>query len=442
MSLKGKLLEEAIDLAVKSTTKKAERKSVAAAAKKAVSGVAPAVLKHGSGKGRDLAADAFKVAGSKKKAYADWVRENGRTGELFDYSNLDKVPDVPQTQMPRYVPKRGGSERMTSILADPEVAKGINATVERGLEGGGAKWYNTDPLRERMLAIHGEDEGASRYAHLMDLISATSPRSKVPDNIRTATYYNYLSSNDLPFPDKPAPGYGSVAQNNHRSNALDVTERGGWDVFKNPKPASFSTNLQGNQNNVTIDTHNMRLPAILSRDPRFLATSVKAGTKGDPETAMAALLARYPGLPGEEVSRSVANFKEGAQDLAAYRPQEWVEKGYLSMDDAVKDPVLWDAMPRANEYGPYEAWQQEQAKRLGVSPAQYQAAMWLGGGEDTGLASEVEPWLASMEKRIGYTADLLGMSADEVMEAVLKGKMPLLAKGGRVDAAALAQKYA
>jgi len=441
VGVKGKLLEEAIDFAVKATTKKAERKSVAAAAKKAVK-TAPAILKTGSGKGRDLAADAFKVAGGKKKAYADWVRENGRTGALFDYSGLGKVPDVPQTQMPRYSPKKGTSARMADLLSNPDVEQGVNATVERGLAGGGANWYNTDPLRERMLAIHGEDEGTSRYARLMDLVSATSPRSKVPDNIRTATYYNYLSSNDLPFPDKPAPGYGSVAQNNHRSNALDVTERGGWDVFKNPKPASFSTNLQGNQNNVTIDTHNMRLPAILSRDPRFLATSVKAGTKGDPETAMAALLARYPGLPGEEVSRSVANFKEGAQDLAAYRPQEWVEKGYLSMDDAVKDPVLWDAMPRANEYGPYEAWQQEQAKRLGVSPAQYQAAMWLGGGEDTGLASEAEPWLASMEKRIGYTADLLGMSADEVMEAVLKGKMPLLAKGGRVDAAALAQKYA
>lgn len=68
--------------------------------------------------------------------------------------------------------------------------------------------------------------------------------------------------------------------------------------------------------------------------------------------------------------------------------------------------------------------------------------MWLGGGEDTGLASEAEPWLASMEKRVRYTADLLNMNADEVLEAVLSGRMPLLAKGGRVDAAALAAKYA
>lgn len=441
MSLAGKLIDEAIDFAVKTTTKKAERAGVKQAAKKAIKG-APAILKTGSGKGRDLAADVFAVAGSKKQPYADWVREDGRTGRLFDYSGLDRVPDVPQHQMPRYSPKKGTSERMKSTLANPDVQRGVTATVERGLEGGGAQWYNTEPLHERMTALHGQDEGNARYAHLMDLVSATSPRSKVPDNIRTASYYNYLTSNGIPLPDKPAAGYGSVAQKLHRSNALDVTARGGWDVFKNPKPASFSQNLQGNQHVVTIDTHNMRLPAILSRDPDMLMTSVKAGTRGSPETVMASLAARYPRLPEEELARSVANFKPGAEDLAAYRPQEWVRKGYIDMDQAVQDPVLWETKPRDNEYGPYEAWQQEQASRLGVSPAQYQAAMWLGGGEDTGLASEAEPWLASMEKRVRYTADLLNMNADEVLEAVLSGRMPLLAKGGRVDAAALAAKYA
>jgi hypothetical protein len=235
------------------------------------------------------------------------------------------------------------------------------------------------------------------YARLMDLVAATSPRSKVPDNIRTASYYNYLLKNDLPIPEKPAGGYGSVAQNLHRDNVRGIEERGGWDVFKNPKPASFSTNLQGNQNNVTIDTHNFRLPGILSQDPRFLATSV--------------------------------GLEKGAPPM---RPQQMLKSGEITMGDAVARPAMWEAKPNPNEYAYYEKWQQEQAKKKGISPAQYQASMWLGGGEDTGLGSAAEPFLGTLEARVRYTADQLGLPAEVVMEQMLKGEIPLLAKGGSV----------
>jgi len=442
MSVIGKLAKEAVEFAVERGAKKAATPKKPAL-KVVRPTAAPAILKTGSGKGRDKAADVFAVARDKKSTqpFAKWREKNeSKIGTQFDYSRLNEVPNVPQTQMPRYNPPRGPSPRIIDALSDPAVSRGVNDTVERGARAGGASWYNTDPLLERMRHVVGETDAPSEYARLMDVVAATSPRSRVTDNIRTASYYNHLMATGQPIPEKPAPGYGSVAQNLHGQNVRDVASIGGWDIFKNPKPASFSTNLQGNQQNVTIDTHNLRLPGILARDPRFLATSIKAGTKGSPETVMNALAARHPGLPEEEIVQAARGVKpEG--DLATYRPQDWVNKGYIDIEDAAQDPVLWNAKPNNNEYGYYENWQQEQAKQLGLSPAQYQASMWLGGGDDTGLGSTPEPFLKSVEARVKYTADMLGLEPDAVLESFLSGSMPLLAKGGSVNTSRLRAKY-
>ena len=123
-----------------------------------------------------------------------------------------------------------------------------------------------------------------------------------------------------------------------------------------------------------------------------------------------------------------------------YRPQEWVAEGYIPMEDAVNDPALWASKPRDNEYQYYEQWQQDQARKLGISPAQYQASMWLGGGEATGLGSAAEPFIGTVEARVRYTADRLGMDPETVLEMMLKGEIPLLAKGGAVDAKRFAVK--
>ena len=395
----GLISDFAVSLAKKDALRAAEeaaaKKAAEAAVAKRLAVKAPAVIKARSGTAKANAADVLAEAASKgkKQSYADWRKANPDDGVIFDMSRLSAVP---QTQMPRIDPPRGPSARIVEALGREDVAKGINDTVDRGIEGGGLQWYNTEPLRERMFSGASSDPH-NDYARLMDLVAATSPRSKVPDNIRTASYYNYLLKNDLPIPEKPAGGYGSVAQNLHRDNVRGIEERGGWDVFKNPKPASFSTNLQGNQNNVTIDTHNFRLPGILSRDPRFLATSV--------------------------------GLKKGAPPM---RPQQMLKSGEIAMDDAVARPAMWEGKPNPNEYAYYEKWQQEQAKKKGISPAQYQASMWLGGGEDTGLGSAAEPFLGTLEARVRYTADQLGLPAEVVMEQMLKGEIPLLAKGGSV----------
>lgn len=411
MTALSSLIKTLLEHAAGDATEHAAARSVAETAARRVEARAPrapAIIQHRTGTAQANARDILAEAGrkGKKQSYADWRLKNPGHGTLMDMSRLYEVPDVPQTQMPRLTPPRGPSARITDALRNPDVVKGINDTVEKGLEGGGAEWYNTDPLRQRMAFVMPAEEVSSAHARMMDLMAATSPRAKVPDNVRTGSYYNYLLAQGLPVPDSPAAGYGSVAQKLHTQNVRGVEDLGGWDVFRNPKPASFSTNLQGNQNNVTIDTHNFRLPGILAQDPRFLATSI---------------------VP-----------EKGAAPL---RPQRWHKEGSLSMDEAVGRPAYWTAKPQPNEYGYYEKWQQDQAKKMGISPAQYQASMWLGGGDTTGLGSAAEPFLGTLESRVRYTADRMGLDPEVVLEQMIAGKIPLLARGGRVDVAALKAKY-
>lgn len=410
------------------------KKAAVAAAKAQAKPKAPAVIKARSGTSKANAQDVLAEAGSKGKreSFTDY-RRRAAAPELFDKSRLEQVPRVPQAQMPRVQPPRGPSKEMERTLANPDVQRGVREAVERGVEGGGLRWYNTEPALERMRAMMPDDEATGRYARLMDLVAATSPRSTVPDNIRTASYYNYIAEQGLPIADKPAAGYGSIAQNLHRDNARRLDETGGWDVFKNPKPASFSTNLQGNQRNVTIDTHNMRLPAILSRDPEMLETNISE-LADSPRLGLETLVRQYPGLP-KRVAKEAVQPKGAKGASVNYKPRDWVKAGYISMDDAAADPGLWRVKPRNNEYGYYEQWQQDRAKEMGISPAQYQASMWLGAGDTTGLGSPPEAFLDTLEARISYTADRLGVDPEVILEQFLKGDIPLLKHGGRVKKA-------
>lgn len=418
------------------------RKAAAPTKKAAPKKAAPAIIRNRSGTPGAVAQDVLREAKTPSKgspSFAVWRAQNPGHGVLFDTSKLADVPNVPQFQIPRVVPKQGPPARLVDALANPAVEQGINETVQRGIEGGGKEWYNTEPVLQRMRGIMPSADVDPAYAKLMDLMAATSPRARVPDNVRTGSYYNYLMQQGLPIPEKPAGGYGSIAQNLHRQNVEGLAERGGWDIYKNPKPASFSSNLQGNQQVATIDTHNFRLPGILSGDPRFLETSIAELAK-TPESALETLRRQYPGLP-EDVAQSAISAKPNKVSIN-YKPQDWVNQGYIPMEDAVNDPALWSAKPRDNEYGYYEQWQQDQAKKMGISPAQYQASMWLGGGDTTGLGSAAEPFIGTLEARIRYTADRLGMDPEKVRDMMLKGEVPLMAEGGAVDAQALAEKYA
>jgi hypothetical protein len=202
-----------------------------------------------------------------------------------------------------------------------------------------------------------------------------------------------LNDGQLVGPDAPAQGrrrrYGSLAQKLHRQNVINV-QNGGMNPLQNPKPTSFVENLLGNEQPVTIDTHNFRMLGMASKDPRFLTTSV-----------------------------------EGSD----FNPRQAFAEGHLTMDEALKHPTYWESAPNKNEYAAYEAYQQQQAKKMGMTPAEYQEKMWVGGGKETGLGSDTETFLRTVAKRVQYTATRLGIDPQVVLQKFVRGEIPLLGIG-------------
>src|SRR5215472_14829593 len=62
---------------------------------------------------------------------------------LFDYSKLREVPDVPQRDLPRFVPPEGVPVSATS-KATPENLKRLSKIAKEGAKIGGLEWYNLE----------------------------------------------------------------------------------------------------------------------------------------------------------------------------------------------------------------------------------------------------------------------------------------------------------
>jgi hypothetical protein len=310
---------------------------------------------------------------------------------LFDYSRLHEVPAVPQIDIPRYAPPRGAPARTLELTSDPTVRSKMLETIAQGQQLGGANWYNAEPLRQAFNAELGSG-GDAAFRRYMDMIAATSPRSDVGTNVRNASYYYGRAMRGEPMPAltevNPQP-YGHFAQKQHKLNAQAVVGTG-WDPLQNPKPASFVENLVGNQAPVTVDTHALRLPAILAQDPRFLETAYQS-----------------------------------AKDAPKQNIQQMVARGELPIGEA--KPAHWQAQPRENEYAALEQYYKGLGRELGLTPAQTQASAWVGGGKLTGLASdESKPFLRFFEDRVNLTAEKRGETPAQTLKKFIRGKAPLL----------------
>ena len=323
----------------------------------------------------------------------------------FDYSKIHEIPDVPQFDLPRYEPARGVSERVQDLVANKDVYQGMLDYMERGKQIGAQNFYNTEELRQPFVDELGKRAGPQWFGRYMDFVSGSSPRSKVAANARNGSYYYMLNRQGQPMPEvgskNPEP-YGHMAQILHQMNARDIVA-GNWDIIQKPKPPSFSTNLQGNFMPGTIDAHAFKGPAIISQDPRFLATSVKLD-KGEP----------------------------------TIKPQQMYASGELPMSEAITDPKYWASKPNLNEYAAMEDYYGRLARDAGLpSRAQGQAAGWAGAGELTGLGSVAgDPFLKTFEDRLRLTQQHMAQTQsqtptlDEVLSRFIRGNASLRSVGG------------
>lgn len=308
------------------------------------------------------------------------------------------IKDVEQVPMERYKPPRGVPEASKKALGKKKTRQSVLDAVERGVEAGGHRFYDTRGLRAAYITELGLEEGDRAFNRYMSIVAATSPRSRVPENVRNASYYSMLDEMPEVGTKNPAP-YGHLAQRLHQQNLKGLEANDWeWDIFKNPKPASFTENLRGNLEPVTVDTHAYRLPNIASGEPSFLETAYQSAV--------------------------------GAPKLNV---QDRVSQGFMTMKEAQETPAYWRAQPKKTEYGAYEDFYRGLSDEL--RPAETQAAAWSGGGDITGLQSEQA---ASLEdvflQRAVHTARTRGISTEQAIKEHIRGVRPLLGVGAAVGA--------
>ncbi len=363
----------------------------------------------------------------------DTIAKGPKGAGPLDLASMNEIPNVPQQAMERYVPARGVSPRLSEALQNPEIKKGIQQSIATGIKMGADKWYHNEPIRRAFIEEMGPEQGQKAFTKFADMVSATSPRSDVPTNIRNASYYYLHALNGAPLPKNLVYPYGHVAQNLHRQNFETLTAphagnlsaavleaRTAWDIFKNPKPASFSQNLQGNLEPGTMDTHAFRNIGMRTGDPRFLETSLTQVYK--------------PGEPGEASMAKrfgEIDINKGGKNIVTYRPQKLVEQGKLAMEEAKDIPTFWTSKPNENEYAAAETLYRDLGKKAGIPTADAQAAAWSGAGELTGLGTVATHTFPELfNERVLYTAIMRNEDPKKTLQFFIRGQKPLLSLAG------------
>lgn len=327
------------------------------------------------------------------------------------------------TSYQRYEPRKT-PERMARLQAQledeasPLVAK-ITEYVEKGKTLDGEDWYNTEELRDWFVGVHGPEEGDKRWRDFGRLVGTTSTGSKVPPNIRNASFYMALSPEDrvrvgtavaqgggtpaavakklgIRVPNMPDNyQYGHKMQRNQASNVVSY-ESGGWnpeipeglsgtelnDYLKaNPKVKGFGNDLLGDDKNIAADKHFMRILAMGDGGGDFLSAQAQLSAENFDVAASA--------IGPRNIKKYVATRMVNGKPVREVNLKKAFKDGKLKDPSVFQGiPTAWADTPSGTEYAELERLAGIMAKRFGMTPSQFQASLWMGAGDVTGLADE------------------------------------------------------
>jgi hypothetical protein len=372
------------------------------------------------------------------------------------------------TPYPRYEPLRGAPERMqrlTAMLDDPAnpIHDKVREYVSRGQGLGGEDWYNTEELRAWFVDELGEKIGDARWREYVNAVGHTSTGSSVPSNLRNASLYYMLDPADrlrvadmvkntprttprmavealgIYVPNMPVKyGYGHKMQGTQAGNVANA-ERGLWDrdaadgltgaalteqLSANSKVKGFLNNLLGDDINIAADKHFMRVMAMADGGVDFLS--------GQAELSAAnreMLRLRY----GDALDAYTSTRTKDGKTFTNVNLSKAAKDGVITDTAAFSEmPTAWEDMPKATEYKALENVAQRLAAALGITPAQFQANLWMGAGDVTGLADESQGTFMELFRR---TADKRaaerGVSrTDQIRDFINKGAPMAIGGGG------------
>ena len=350
-------------------------------------------------------------ARKERTPYADFSKRYDQNKPISFYSGLlEGASDLGPETIERYDPPRGLKERSAKAVKKKGVANALMRLAEKGSHQ--KDWYKTKPLLSLYKKELGDEKGIEKFIKDIKIFSATSAGADVESNVKMSSYYQYLAEQGLPI-EKPekGSGYGSMTADTQLKAVKEYLDQGDIDPIENPKRYTFTSNFLGQEDYVTSDRHNMRTIGMLSKDPEFLKRSFPLSKESEAE--------KYRKM-GFEVTEAGGKYKK-----KKINPYEEYQKGTLTMKQALKMPTLWVDAPAKTEYKGLEDLQKKLAKKMGMTPAEFQASVWFGAGEQTGVRSPTERFIDTVEKRVRYTAEILGTDPKVVLKQYIRGEIPL-----------------
>lgn len=382
---------------------------------------------------------------------------------------------------PRYKPAKTTDRMQRLELSIADESNPINnifdSYIEKGKALAGPDWYNTEELRDWMVGVLGKTEGDKQWREYLELVGTTSTGSKVPQNIRFASLYRAIAPEDrirvaqmvkdyippvkgeksltpleaakklgvVPANVPDDFNYGHIKQRNQASNVVN-REMGLWErevpeeltgarrtkwLQANPKVKGFGNDLLGDDVNIAADMHFMRMLAMSDGGGDFLSAQAKLSE----ENAKIAAEVIGPRRIKNYTSTRMVNGKE-MSEINLFKA--WKDGHIKDTSPFQEIPTAWSDTPKANEYAAYEDMANRVSAKYDMTPAQFQASLWMGAGDITGLADEsqgtfMELFRRSLDKRAGER----GLTRKEMLNDFIKNKAVLSVPVGGVGFGAL-----
>ena len=365
---------------------------------------------------------------------------------------LGAAPDRSGYTYLRHDPSKGVSERTANAIQALKNNKGgfrdrLLADVKLGQKIGGDDWYNTEELRDWFIAELGSKRGHNEWVQFMELVGATSPASKVLQNIGNASAVRRRVANDPEYAKailekvnldegrRLAKGreknYGHYAAGGQEM-AISRQQRGDWEPLPqgdgtkkikasdstaviNPKPKGFKASLLGNETNIAADLHFTRYLGMASGDPSWIVNSSDLSQKFEKQ-----LRKKYGNKINKYISETTDTTGKPVRRFDAKRA---MDDNVTKMKDYKNEPAVYAEMPKDNEYKAFEDYINELASEVGMTGPQFQANLWMGGASRTGVDdSSMGTFMELLRKRADQKAKEIGSSRAEVIKEFIKNK--------------------
>ena len=274
-------------------------------------------------------------------------------------------------------------------------------------------FYNTSPIIQKAVELGIPRETAiEQLKKFSKNYAATSPRTQTEDNLRNATMVGVKQNLGIDIGKIIGPGGDGINEKGYpmiigpeglHRQLIEDTKAEGISFDKNPKPATFTENLSGNLEGVTVDTHAIR--AVID-----VLNELEPGS-----------------VPMEWIGGKTPDKTKKFQAMYKKDPKS------LDVSTMVRDGLASQALNKISkqtEYAVFSDIYKKVAEKAGVKPAEAQSLSWFANGEKTGLASEPKTIVELIEDRIDVTSQLTNMNKEEVFKKFMQGKMPLLSLGG------------